>query len=245
MPESPINKKSTDSFCVLICAYNEARHIEEVVRLALEQNPCRVIVVDDGSTDETAELAEKAGAMVLKNPKNLGKGASIQRGFQLLRDTPCGAVIVVDGDGQHDPREIPRFLDAYRRTKIPLLAGNRMADTAGMPFLRRQTNRLMSWMLNRLTKIYVADPPCGFRFYRTDILPFIMSDEKRFAFEFDILLHAALRHIRIDSVRVSTIYHPGEKSHVSPFRDAWLLIQSILEHFPLIKKKEHTHQETL
>jgi len=244
MIENDPKNKSTDSFCVLICAYNEARHIEEVVRLSLEQNPCRVIVVDDGSSDATAEIAEKAGALVLKNPENLGKGASIQKGFEFLRNAPCGAVIVVDGDGQHDPREIPRFLDAYRRTKIPILAGNRMANTEGMPFLRYQTNRLMSWILNRLTKIYVADPPCGFRFYRTDILPFIMSEEKRFAFEFDILLHAALRHIRIDSVRISTIYHLGQKSHVSPFRDTWLLIQSILEHFPLIKKKQ-TLQETL
>ena len=236
-------EKESFRFCVLICAYNEARHIAEVVYFALQQNPCRVVVVDDGSTDDTAEIAEKAGAMVLRNPENQGKGASLKRGFELVMEQGCDAVIVVDGDAQHDPREIPRFLDAYHRTHIPILAGNRMTNTTGMPFLRYQTNRLMGWMLNRLTKIYVADPPCGFRFYRTDILPFIMSDEKRFAFEFDILLHAALRHIRIDSVRISTIYHPGERGHVSPIRDTWLLILSILEHFPLIRRKNHSDSE--
>ncbi len=231
------NIKKVESFCVLVCAHNEAKHIGGVVRTALEQTPCKVVVIDDGSTDQTGAIAEAAGAYVLRNPENLGKGASLQRGFELVRKRECDAVVVVDGDGQHDPREISRFIDAYHRTHIPILVGNRMADTKGMPFLRKQTNRFMCRMLNRLVKIYVPDPPCGFRFYRTDILPFIMSEEKRFAFDFDILVHAALRHIRIDSVRISTIYHPGEKGHVAPFRDAWLLLKSILEHFPIIKHK--------
>ncbi len=235
--------KKIESFCVLVCAHNEAEHIEAVVRTAREQGPCQVVVVDDGSTDQTAELAEQAGAYVLRNPENLGKGASLQRGFKLVRGRNCDAVVVVDGDGQHDPREISRFLDAYRRTHIPILVGNRMADTTGMPFMRKWTNRFMCRILNHLTKLYVPDPPCGFRFYRTDILPFIMSDEKRFAFEFDILIHAALRHIRIDSVRVSTIYHSGKRrSHVAPLRDAWLLLRSIQEHFPISKKTTPTEE---
>jgi len=230
--DTPHDTKAVETFCVLVCAHNEAEHIESVVRTALEQTPCQVVVVDDGSTDHTAELAERAGAYVLRNPKNLGKGASLQRGFELVCDRNCDAVVVVDGDGQHDPFEIRRFLDAYERTHIPILIGNRMANTTGMPLLRKWTNRFMSRVLNHLTKIYVADPPCGFRFYRTDILPFIMSDEQRFAFEFDILIHAALRGIRVDSVRVSTIYHKGKRrSHVAPLRDTWLLFRTVLDHF--------------
>ncbi|MCK4563302.1 MAG: glycosyltransferase family 2 protein [Verrucomicrobia bacterium] len=225
--------KKVETFCVLICAHNEAKHIATVVRTALEQAPCKVVVVDDGSTDATAELAEQAGADVLRNPENLGKGASLKRGFELVRERNYDAVIVVDGDGQHDPREVRRFLDAYERTHIPILIGNRMANPLGMPFVRKWTNRIMCQILNRLTKIYVADPPCGFRFYRTDVLPFIMSEEPRFAFEFDILIHAALRHIRVDSVRISTIYHKGRRqSHVAPLRDAWLFFRAVMDHFP-------------
>lgn len=231
--------KKIETFCVLICALNEAEYIERVVRTTLEQRPCKVVVIDDGSTDETAELAEKAGAYVLRNPENMGKGASLHRGFELVRERNCDAVVVLDGDGQHDPREIERFLDAYERTRIPILVGNRMADTSGMPFIRRWTNRSMAWVLNRLVKIYVADPPCGYRFYRTDVLPFIMSDEKRFAFEFDVLIHAALRHIRIDSVRISTIYNRKRRSHVAPLRDAWLLFRVVKHHFLLNDNKPH------
>lgn len=230
--------KGIKNFCVLVCAFNEAEHIERVVRESLAQGPAKVIVVDDGSTDGTAALAEKAGAWVLRNPENLGKGASLRHGFELVRQRNFDAVVVVDGDGQHDPREIVRFLEAYERTHIPILIGNRMSDTTGMPFTRRWTNRAMAWGLNRLVKIYIADPPCGYRFYRTDMLPFIMSDETRFAFEFDILLHAALRRIRIDSVRISTIYNRNRRSHVAPLRDAWLLARTILHHFPLSQHEQ-------
>lgn len=223
--------QQVETFCVLVCAFNEAAHIEQVVQSALEQGPQKVIVIDDGSTDGTALLAQQAGAAVLRNEQNRGKGASLTLGFEEVRKCGCDAVIVLDGDGQHDPAEIPRFLDACRRTGIPVLIGNRMSDTREMPPARRWTNRFMAWVLNRLVKIYVADPPCGYRFYRSDVLPFILSSEPRFAFEFDVLVHAALRRIRIDSVRISTIYHKGQKSHVAPVRDAWLLFKVVKYHW--------------
>ncbi len=231
--EHGINTKKIENFGVLICAFNEAKYIENVVRATWEQNPGHVVVVDDSSSDDTAALAERAGAKVLRNPENMGKGECLRRGFNYLGELNCDAVIVVDGDGQHDPREIGRFLDAYERTHIPILVGNRMSDTTGMPFTRRWTNRFMAWVLNRLVKIYVADPPCGYRFYRSDVLPFIMSDLPRFAFEFDILVHAALRQVRIDTVRISTIYNQKHGSNVAPIRDAWLLFRVVRHHFIL------------
>lgn len=229
--ENSTNTKTVEKFCVLICALNEADQIERVVRSSLEQNPAEVIVIDDGSSDSTAELAKMAGARVFRNEENLGKGASLNRGFAYAREEGYDAVIVIDGDGQHDPKEIARFLDAYDRTGIPILIGNRMSDVHGMPLIRRYTNRFMAWVLNRLVKIYVADPPCGYRFYRSDVLPFILSQESRFAFEFDVLVRAALRKVRIDSVRISTIYNRTRRSHVAPIRDAWLLFKVVKHHF--------------
>jgi glycosyltransferase involved in cell wall biosynthesis len=232
----PLRIHEIESYCVLICAYNEEARVGDVVERVLSLNPGGVVVVDDGSTDHTALVAEDAGAHVIRLEQNQGKGAALRRGFTFILECDFDAVVVVDADGQHDPAEIPRFIKAYERTGIPVLVGNRMADTRGMPFLRKWTNRVMSRVLNRLVKIYVADPPCGYRFYHTDILPFILSSEKRFAFEFDILLHAALRRIRVDSVRISTIYHAdGRRSHVAPLRDAFLLFRCIVDHFPVRK----------
>lgn len=230
------NSRSVERLCILICAFNESKRIGDVVASSLAQNPFKVIVVDDGSCDGTAEVAQKAGAHVLRNTVNVGKGASLRMGFEAVQELGGDAVVVVDGDGQHDPREIPKFLDAYKRTGIPVLVGNRMSDTTGMPCIRRWTNRAMAWILNRLVKIYVADPPCGYRFYRADVLPFIMSNEKRFAFEFDVLVHAALRKIRIDSVRISTIYNRRRRSHVAPIRDAWLLFRVVRHHFMIYRR---------
>lgn len=230
MPDE-ISTRKINTFCVLICAFNEASHIKNVVGGVLAQRPDRVIVVDDGSTDNTAVLAEQAGAHVIRNDVNQGKGAALKTGFDEVLSLGYEAVVVVDGDGQHCPSEIHRFLEAYTRTGIPILIGNRMADMRGMPLIRRQTNRTMAWILNRLVKIYIPDPPCGFRFYRADVLPFIMSGESRFAFEFDVLVHAALRRIRIDSVRVSTIYNHRKRSHVAPLRDAFLFLCVVRHHF--------------
>ena len=226
------SKQRIDRWGVLICAHDEARCVGEVVRGALEQGAAEVLVVDDGSADGTAEVAEGAGAATLRNERNMGKGYSLRRGFEWLLERECEAILTLDGDGQHDPAEIPRFLRAYERTGIPFLIGNRMADVRGMPLARRWANRFMSRMLNRLTGVYLPDPPCGFRFLRGDVLPFVMSEENRFAFEFDLLIHAALRHVRMDSVRISTIYPAGSRSHVAPVRDAWLLLRAVSEHFP-------------
>ena len=216
---------------VIICAYNEATYIDQVIRNVLALSPAELVLIDDGSNDHTAALAQQAGAHVLRNRKNLGKGSSLRRGIKYLLERNVEAVIVLDGDGQHDPVEIPRFLDAYERTRIPVLIGNRMSDVAGMPTLRAWTNRFMAFILHGLVKVYIPDPPCGFRFYRSDVLPYILSDEPRFAFEFDVLIRAAKRRIRMDSVRISTRYAPDQKSHVKPIRDGWLLARVIRKQF--------------
>ena len=109
---------------VLICAYNEADTIGSLVRSVIELGASELIVVDDGSSDHTAALAQQSGAMVLRNRRNLGKGSSLKRGFKAMLEREVEAVVVVDGDGQHDPQEIRLFLDAYERTGIPVLIGN-------------------------------------------------------------------------------------------------------------------------
>ena len=110
--------------CVVIPAYLEARFIGDLVRRVRTVIP-DVFVVDDGSSDATASAAEAAGAMVLRHTLNRGKGAALETGLAQARACGYAFVVTMDGDGQHDPAELPRFLEAYRGGATPVLVGNR------------------------------------------------------------------------------------------------------------------------
>jgi glycosyltransferase involved in cell wall biosynthesis len=138
-------------------------------------------------------------------------------------------VITMDADGQHDPGDLPRFLEAYQRTGIPVLIGNRMADTTSMPVVRRLTNRCMSWLLSREMGQFVPDTQCGYRLFRCDVIPRVTTTSARFAAESEILLHVAERGIRIDAVPVTTIYR-DEKSKINPWRDTLRFFEMILRY---------------
>lgn len=214
LPSSPA---STGRICAVIPAFHERSRIGDVVQQVRVCLP-DILVVDDGSGDGTAEEAEAAGAVVIRHPQNRGKGVALQTGFEEARKRGYEAAVTLDADGQHLPSEIPAFIEAYRRTGIPVLIGNRMWNAAGMPFVRRCTNRFMSWLLSREMGQYVPDTQCGFRLFRCDVIPFVQAHSERFAAESEILLHVAARRIRIDSVRISTVYG-DEKSKIHPLAD--------------------------
>jgi len=206
-------------WCVVLPAYREATRIAPVVTAARAQG-AMVLVVDDGSPDETAAVAEAAAAVGLRHPVNRGKGAALETGFAEARRRGCDVVITMDSDGQHDPAELPKFIEAYQRTGIPVLIGSRMAEVDAMPWVRRSTNRFMSWLLSRMMGNYVPDTQCGYRLYRSDVLPLVVAGAQGFAAESEVLLRLAARGIRMDAVRIRTIYG-GEKSKINPLRDTW------------------------
>jgi glycosyltransferase involved in cell wall biosynthesis len=203
--------------CVLIPAFQEERRIAEVVRQAL-QYVRDIIVIDDGSSDRTVDEATRAGAVVLRHGANKGKGAALQTGFAYAREKGFDLVITMDADGQHDPATLPDFLEAYVRTGIPVLLGNRMGDQEHMPFVRRWTNRYMSWLLSRHLGQYVPDTQCGYRLYRCDAIPGVSSESTGYAAESEILLLMARKGVRIDSVRLAAIYNDS-RSKIHPVRD--------------------------
>ena len=198
----------------LIPAYNEAAHIAAVVAGAAAHLP--VLVVDDGSADDTVRLAEKAGATVVRHVANRGKGTALVTGFGWALERGSGAVVTLDADGQHDPAEIPAFLDAFERGAGDLIIGRRRFDQ--MPRARQWANatgsRLLSWAVGQ--RIY--DNQSGYRLVSRRALETFRFTTTGFDLEVEMIAQAARAGLRIGWVPIRTIY-AGEQSHINPLAD--------------------------
>ncbi|MFL6527082.1 MAG: glycosyltransferase family 2 protein [Chthoniobacterales bacterium] len=200
-----------------IPALQEEKHIADVARRTLAQTG-RVVVVDDGSTDATAENARSAGADVIVHPVNRGKGESIKAGLRHWLDRRVDYVVLLDGDGQHLPEEIPRFVEAAERSGAKLLIGSRMHDVTRMPPLRRAVNRYMSRKISGLCGCVIPDSQCGFRMLHRDLIPDVLGGGERFDYETEMLILASRRGYAIESVPITTVY-ADEVSSIHPVRD--------------------------
>ncbi len=201
----------------VIPAYLEEKHVADVVRRTLQQL-ANVVVVDDGSADATANEATKAGADVIVHEQNRGKGESIKSGFRYWLEHGSAYVVILDGDGQHLPEEIPRFLVAASSSGAKLLVGTRMNDVSRMPLLRRVVNRYMSRKISRLCRQEIPDTQCGFRMVHRDIIPDLLGGTERFDYETEMLILASRAGCRIASVPITTVYS-DEVSSIHPVRD--------------------------
>ena len=198
----------------LIPAYEEGPRIGAVVEGARRHLP--VVVVDDGSTDDTADLAEAAGAMVLRQRPNAGKGAALRAGFRHALDAGAPAVVTLDADGQHDPAEIPAFLDRFGERRAELIIGQR--DLGSMPPVRRLSNTVGGLALAVALGRSVPDNQSGYRLIgRTLMRALLDSDESGFEFEVEMIARCLALGLPLDSVPISTIY-AGEPSHIRPWR---------------------------
>ncbi|MCC5846531.1 MAG: glycosyltransferase family 2 protein [Verrucomicrobia bacterium] len=216
----PIDPLILQNFLVIIPAFNESKHVKDLVG-KLRAMSLNVLVVDDGSTDGTGDVAKEAGATVIRLETNQGKGAALASGFVHAEKEGYDAVVTMDADGQHDPADVLRFFDTYNRTGIPVLVGNRTMDRKRMPWLRRVTNFQMSRVINRHMRQYIADTQNGMRLYQTDVISMVKSESKGFAAESEILLKIDEIGIRMGSVPVAAIYG-NEKSHIRPLHDTHL-----------------------
>jgi glycosyltransferase involved in cell wall biosynthesis len=201
----------------IIPAYLEQKHIADVVRRTLQQLDL-VLVVDDGSTDATAETARNAGAEVIVHEQNRGKGESIKTGLRQWLERGVAYVVILDGDGQHLPEEISRFLTAASSGSAELLIGTRMNDVRDMPLLRRLVNRYMSRRISRLCRQEIPDTQCGFRMVHRRIIPDLLGGADRFDYETEMLIIASRKGCRIESVPITTVYS-DEVSSIHPVRD--------------------------
>lgn len=197
----------------LIPAYDETSTIGRVVARA--RRHLVVLVVDDGSRDGTAAVAREAGAEVAVQWPNRGKGAALRTGFDIAIQRGVEAVVTLDADGQHDPDEIPRFLEAFAAGPYDLIVGQR--DFRRMPPSRRLANTLggaaFSWAVGRS----IPDNQSGYRLVGRRLME-ALRDSREPGFEFEVeMLTTCIRHgWPIGWVPIRTIY-AGEASHIRPW----------------------------
>jgi glycosyltransferase involved in cell wall biosynthesis len=204
-------------YCVLIPSYNESKTIGQLV-WSLRSQGFIVYIVDDGSVDNTAAIAEREGAAIIHHGKNMGKGAAIRDGFARVVADGFDGCLVMDGDGQHTVEDAIRFFNEARSHKADMIIGNRMHDTASMPVHRNYTNRFMSWMISKFAGQYVPDTQCGFRFLRRPVLETVRLESSNFEIESEMIIKAARANFKIGSLPIQTVY-ADEKSRINPFVD--------------------------
>lgn len=207
------------NLCVVIPSYNEARSIGLLIKKLITQG-FGVYVVDDGSADDTATIAEREGASVLRHPVNMGKGAAMRDGFAYVLEKGYDAVIVMDSDGQHEVEDIAHFIKKMDESGADLVIGNRMADIASMPLIRIYTNRFMSFLISRISGQWVPDTQCGFRLIKREVLQKIELKTSKYEIESEMIIKACQAGFKLASVSIKTVYR-DEKSRINPFIDTF------------------------
>lgn len=207
----------------LIPAWNEAARIEPIVLATRATLP--VLVVDDGSVDDTAAVAEAAGAMVARHTCNQGKGVALTTGFGWGLEQGYEAILTLDADGQHDPADIDKFLDAYENGAGDLIIGRR--DFRKMPFPRSLSNPFGSWLLSRALGARIYDNQSGYRLHSRRLLENLDLTTRGFELEVEVIIQAVRKGIRIGWVDIRTIYGIGKVSYFHPIRDSIRFFQMV------------------
>ena len=205
----------------VVPVFNEAATLAAVVSGLRPY--CPVIVVDDASTDDSAAVARRAGAAaVARHARRSGKGAALRTGFTAALGRRATSVVTVDGDGQHDPRDLPRLARAARGAPDALVLGNRLAMPAGdrMPLLRRLAIRAADRALAPLLLHPVCDTQCGFRVYPAAFLREVGLGQEGFVLETEALVRAVEVGYRVLSVPVRRLYPAGRQSRFRAVSDA-------------------------
>ncbi len=210
---------------LLIPCYNAAAHVAEVVRGAAVHG--QVIVVDDGSDDDSRAQAETAGAKLLTHSVNRGKGAALQTGFAYARSQQMEAVLTLDADGQHDPSEIPKLLAAHAQSPSALIVGVRSFEAEVMPPRSRFGNAFSTWWISRFSGRRHTDSQSGFRLYPRRLLEVELRSQ-HFEAETELLLRAAKLAVPLIEVPVRTIYRADHSTHFHGFADTLRVLRVVL-----------------
>ena len=215
---------------VLIPALNASKTLAPIVSEA-KQYADRVVVVDDGSSDGTGDVARAAGAIVIRHDVNRGKGGALKSGFVWALEQGLDGVITLDADGQHLPRQIPMFIEHHRATGADLIIGGRAHLFDGMLPRRRMANRFSAWAVAKASRTNIRDSQSGYRFYSARVLREIPLRAEGFDMETEVIIRAGVRGLRVEQIPIDLGFVDGlSTSHYKPLLDtlriAWTGIRA-------------------
>ncbi len=216
------------NFAIIVPAYNTEASIEQVLlQLSQYVSLKDVIVINDGSTDNTANIIRKTDAILLEHPHNKGKGAALKTAFQYILNSDYEAVITIDADLQHNPISIPNFIKVWQEDKADIIIGNRMDNITSMPLIRCLSNRISSFFVSWRAKAKILDSQSGYRLITRRVLEKIKLEYDGYMLETELLIKAGLEGFKFASVPIETIYG-DETSHIQHFKITINFIKIIL-----------------
>ncbi len=220
-----------DNLAAIIPAYNAGRHLSAVIdRVAAYVPRHRIVVVDDGSKDDTRAVAKESGVVVVVHPVNQGKGAAIRSGIARAQELGVPFGIMLDADGQHSPDEIPAFMARQKETNADVVVGNRLVNPENMPWLRKATNYVTSGVVSLLAGCRVEDSQNGYRLIRLDLFKKFPLTTSRYEIESEMIIRAGRAGGKFASVPIKTIY-AGEASFINPWVDTLRFLRMVGKSF--------------
>lgn len=193
---------------LIIPAYNEARSIGDVITSCRQAGYSQIIVVDDGSQDKTAEKAREQGALVVRHHINRGAGAATQTGLEAAKLLGAEVVVTLDGDGQHQAKDIARLLQGVTSREADLVIGSRFLEKNRIPFLRRVFNLLANVITFLLSGIFLTDSQSGMKAFGKKALANIYVTANGFEFSSEIIREAKYYGLTTKEVPISVLYTP-------------------------------------
>jgi glycosyltransferase involved in cell wall biosynthesis len=232
---------AADQLAVVIPARNEVRTLRSVAIACLAEVRT-VIVVDDASTDGTLDAVADLPVIPLRSDRHLGKGGALTLGFRKALDLGVEAVITIDGDGQHDPHDIPAFIEEANARPGSLVVGARIGSRESAPLARRMANRIADFWISLAAGVALRDSQCGQRLYPRDVLLAVRpaaEPEDGFAFESEVLIECAWQGFGVATVPIETRYPADRRaSHFRPGRDIWRITRMVARRI-LVRARPH------
>lgn len=221
----------SEELIVLIPAFNAAATLPELINGLRRQNVRKIVVVDDGSKDNTSDVARRSGATLVQHDVNRGKGAALRSGFEYLKkEGNWSLVVTIDADLQHRPEDLPLFVAAQRLHNADVIVGHRKRWRTKMPLPRIASNTLTSLLVSARTGVPIKDSQCGYRLIRRSVVEQVSFKSNGYEAETEFLIGAAKLGYSISFVPIQTVYN-DQRSYMTHWETTKRFLQVLFKEY--------------